>query len=173
MFLSKLSESLRRGQYIINTAMVFVLKVSRTCDFLEKNKFILSAAAFNLAAKTKDEPVTLSQLADAFIRLEKARNGGNSKVPSSFKYPQGLREQYEKMIGDEELTLLSCIGFDCDIVLPNKYIAQTVRNFEFGGTLLEKYSYNFLNDSFQTIAYLCFPPKLIAAACIYMSLTYH
>jgi hypothetical protein len=39
--------------------MVFVLKVSRTCDFKDLNKFILSAASFHLAAKTKDEPVVL------------------------------------------------------------------------------------------------------------------
>lgn len=58
-FLLKLSQLLHRGQFIVNTAMVFVLKVSRTCDFKDLNKFILSAASFHLAAKTKDEPVVL------------------------------------------------------------------------------------------------------------------
>ena len=172
-FLLKLSQLLGRGQFIVNTAMVFVLKVSRTCDFEVLNRYILSAAAFHLAAKTKDEPVTLSRLAESFIRLEKARNGGFSKISASINIPKGIREEYEKRIELEELEILSSIGFDCDIVLPNTYIAQIARKFEFGGTSLEKYSYSFLNDSFQTLVYLCHHPKIIAATCVYMSLTFH
>ena len=57
--------------------------------------------------------------------------------------------------------------------MPNTYIAQLARKFEFGGTSLEKYSYSFLNDSFQTLVYLCTHPKVIAATCIYMSHTFH
>jgi len=147
--------------------MVFVLKVSRTCDFQSINKFILSAAAFLLAAKTKDEPVVLSYLAEAFIWLEKAWNGG-SKVSSSQRLPPGVREEYERRIAEEELNILSSIGFDCDVVLPNTYIARLAWEFEFGGSL-EKISYNFLNDSFQTLAYLSYHPKVIAAACVFMS----
>jgi len=128
--------------------MVFVLKVSRTCDFENLNMFILSAASFHLAAKTKDEPVTLSRLAESYIKLEKARNGGFSKVSTSLKVPQAIREEYEKRIEEEELNILTLIGFDCDVTLPNTYISQLARKFEFGGTSLEKYSYSFLNDSF-------------------------
>jgi hypothetical protein len=50
--------------------MVFVLKFTKTCDFRSLNKFILSAGAFLLASKSRDEPVLLSKLAEVVALLE-------------------------------------------------------------------------------------------------------
>jgi hypothetical protein len=65
--------------------MVFVLKYSKTCDFRSLNKIIVSAGAFLLAAKSRDEPILLQKLAESVILIEKARNGGVSKVQSGVK----------------------------------------------------------------------------------------
>lgn len=150
--------------------MVFVLKYTKTCDFRFLNKSIVSAGAFLLAAKSRDEPVLLHRLAESVILLEKARNGGVSKVPTGVKVNPWLWEEYEQRISSEELSILCNIGFDCDLDLPNSHIAKFARkSFGGSGEKIEKFAFQFLNDSFQTNCFLIFHPKVIAAACILMS----
>jgi len=73
-FLQQLAQKFKRGQSVVNTAMVFVQKCALIVPFEELNRFLLSASAFLLAAKTADEPISLAALAETYCVLEQSRN---------------------------------------------------------------------------------------------------
>lgn len=53
-FVQQLATKFGRGQTIINTAMVFILKMTRVHHHSKLNRFLLSAGSFLLATKTCD-----------------------------------------------------------------------------------------------------------------------
>jgi len=101
--------------------MMFVQKCSLIVPFDELNKYLLSAAAFLLAAKTMDEPISLSALAETYCLLEQSRNKSSGGNPS--KVSKWLREEYETLISGTEFDILCNVGFDCELELPSTHIA--------------------------------------------------
>lgn len=76
------------------------------------------------------------------------------------------------LICEMEYSILEQLNFDCDLELPNAYIAEFCEGADQICPDLEKFAYIFLNDSFQTECFLYFHPKVIAAACVWMSHTF-
>lgn len=171
-FLKLLAKKLKRGQAIVNTSMVYFLKYTRIYSFSSINKFLVASACFLLAAKCRDEPIPLDILVEWYIFLESKRISSTSKVDiSDYK-----KQLYSDKIQEQEFDILCEIGFDCEVDLPNKYIAQFAAS-PAGKTIFSspnctKIAYMFLNDSFMTTCALFYTPKQIAAACLYMAHLY-
>jgi hypothetical protein len=172
MFLKLLAKKLKRGQTIVNTSMVYFLKYTRIYSFSTINKFLVASACFLLAAKCLDEPIPLDILVEWYIFLESKRISSSAKVDiSDYK-----KQDYSLRIQEQEFDILCEIGFDTDVELPNKFIAQFAAS-PAGKTIFTspnctKFAYMFLNDSFMTTCPLFFTPKEIAAACLYMAHLY-
>ena len=102
--------------------MMFVQKCSLIVPFEELNKYLLSSAAFLLAAKSMDEPISLAALAETYCILEQCRNKREGSTPG--KVSDWLREEYERLISGTEFDILCNVGFDCELELPSTHIAQ-------------------------------------------------
>lgn len=171
-FLKLMAKKLKRSQAIVNTSMVFFLKYTRIYSFSNINKFLVAAAWLLLGAKCRDEPVPIEYLVEWYIYFETKRTSNASKVDISVS----KKEEYSNRIQEQEFDILCEIGFDCEVDLPNKYIAQfaasPIGKKIFAKTNCAKYAYMFMNDSFMTTCALYYPPQQIAAAAIYMAYIY-
>lgn len=171
-FLKQLAKHLKRGQAIVNTSMVFFLKYTRIHSAANINKYLVASSWFLLAAKCRDEPVPIEYLVEWYIFLETKRTHNNSKtdLSSSKKY------DYSNRIQEQEFDILCEIGFDWEVDLPMKYIAQfaasPIGKIVFNKCECSKYAYLFANDSFMTTCSLYYPAQYIAAAAIYMAVIY-
>ena len=132
----------------------------------------MASAWFLLAAKCRDEPVPIEYLVEWYIFLETKRTSNNSKTDfSSCK-----KYDYSNRIQEQEFDILCEIGFDWEVDLPMKYIAQfaasPIGKTIFAKSECSKYAYMFANDSFMTTCALFYPAQYIAAAAIYMAIIY-
>ena len=171
-FLKLMAKKLKRNQAVVNTSMVFFLKYTRIHSFTNINKFLVASACLLLGAKCRDEPVPIEYLVEWYIYFETKRTSNTSKIDIS----PHKKEEYSNRIQEQGFDLLFEIGFDCEVELPNKYIAQFAAS-PIGKTLFaksncSKYAYMFMNDSFMTTCALYYPPQHIAAAAIYMAHIY-
>lgn len=171
-YMKMVAKKLNRGQNVINTSMVFFLKYTRIYSFTSINKFLVASACFLLGAKCRDEPVPIEFLVEWYIYLETKRLGTDSKVDIS----DHKKREYCTRIQEQEFDVLCEIGFDCEVDLPNKYIAQFAST-PLGKTFLanpncSRFALRFLNDSFMTTCSLYYTPQQIAAAWIYMAIVY-
>lgn len=171
-FLKLLAKKLNRNQAIVNTSMVFFLKYTRIIPFTSINKYLVAAACFLLGAKCRDEPIPIEYLVEWYIFFETKRISKTSKVDISAH----KKEEYSNRIKEQEFDILWEIGFDWDVDLPNKYIAQFAAS-PTGKTIFatpncSKYAYMFMNDSFMTTCALYYTSQEIAASAIYMAYVY-
>jgi hypothetical protein len=171
-FLKLLAKKLKRSQAIVNTSMVFFLKYTRIISFTSINKYLVAAACLLLGAKCRDEPVPIEYLVEWYIYFETKRISKTSKVDISAH----KKEEYSNRIKEQEFDILCEIGFDWEVDLPNKYIAQFAAS-PTGKTIFatpncSKYAYMFMNDSFMTTCSLYYTSQEIAAAAIYMAYVY-
>ena len=160
-FLLDAARKFGRGQFVVNSAMVFILKYIRVHPHNDAHRFLLCVGSFLLAAKTRDEPLYLDYVA-SFLR-----SVTNPMVKTKISHWE--LENLKSSICEMEYSILIELGFDCDLDLPNNYIAEFCNDVHSINKDLEKYAYMFLNDSFQTECFLYFHPKIIAAACVWMS----
>lgn len=171
-YLKVIAKKLNRGQTIINTSMVFFLKYTRIYSFTSINKFLVASACFLLGAKCRDEPIPIEYLVEWYIYLETHRTNNDSKVDIS----DHKKREYSARIQEQEFDVLCEIGFDCEVDLPNKYIASfagsPLGKVFFAHPNCSKYALMFINDSFMTPCSLYYTPQQIAAAAIYMAVVY-
>lgn len=171
-FLKAMAQKLKRGQSIINTSMVFFLKYTRIYPCTSINKFLVASACLLLGAKVRNEPVPTEYLVEWYIYFESKR----TRKAICLDISPAKKEEYGQRIQEQEFEILCDIGFDFEVDLPNKHIAQFL-NSETGKKIFSKSSWNqfaymFMNDSFMTTSCLYHPPQVIAAAVIYMASTY-
>jgi len=132
-----LAHNFKRGQFIVNSSMVFILKYIRIYNHNEINKYLLCVSSFVLAAKSRDEPLPLNPVA---IFLRKITNPLAKNRVSNWE-----KENLKNQICDMEYSILCELGFDVDLELPNIHIASMCEGAHHD---VEKYAYMFLNDSF-------------------------
>ena len=94
------------------------------------------------------------------------------------KSSQLTQQQADKMreeIVEKEKLLLKLLNFDLKVEHPYKSVMNYISNLKKDDQYKDKVkelaqaAWNFVNDSFQTILCLQYPPQKIAAACIHLS----
>lgn len=171
-FLKLLAKKMHFGQAIINTAMFYFLKYTRIYPYPSINKYLVAAACLLLAAKVRNEPIPMEYLVEWYIWAEVKRIDPKARPIITEK----MKQDYLIKIQEQEFDLLSEIGFEVEVELPNKYIAKfastSVGKTIFASPLLSKYAYMFMNDTFTTTVPLYYSPQQIAATVIYMASVY-
>ena len=123
----------------------------------------VAIACLFLAGKVEETPKKLKNIIDSSDAVRKSK--------------QSTKEM-EKLIEDvieKEKLLLKLLNFDFKIEHPYKSVMHYIYNLKKDDKYKDKvkelaqYAWNFVNDSFQTLLCLQYPPRKIAAACIYLS----
>jgi len=154
--ISKAMETLHRLLYKINFSFIDFRMVSAACLFI--------------AAKFMDTPKKLRDMVSVFDYLILSKEGAVRPIEvldlSSHKCISLINGLIEA-----ERFVLKEIGFSLSYKLPYIYLSSYLAVMHANKTVSQK-AWNFVNDSYRTVACVCFPPHTIACAAIYYAAKY-
>nr|CAG4710765.1 unnamed protein product [Naegleria fowleri] len=164
-FIQQAGIHLKVPQLTIATSLVFFHRFYAKYEFQKHDRFTVAAACLFLAGKVEETPKKIKNIIESTEHVRK------------IKYSPNEIDNLTKDIIEKEKLLLRLLNFDFKIEHPYKSVMHYIYNlkkdekYKDKAKELAQYAWNFVNDSFQTHLCLQYPPRKIAAACIYLSTT--
>ncbi|KAG2378500.1 hypothetical protein C9374_008139 [Naegleria lovaniensis] len=162
-FIQQAGIHLKVPQLTIATSLVFFHRFYAKYEFQKHDRFTVAAACLFLAGKVEETPKKIKNIIESTEHVRK------------IKYSPNEIDNLTKDIIEKEKLLLKLLNFDFKIEHPYKSVMHYIYNlkkdekYKDKSKELAQYAWNFVNDSFQTHLCLQYPPRKIAAACIYLS----
>ena len=131
--------------------------------------FTVATACLFLAAKIEENPRKLKDVVSVFDYVRKKKRG--DKEPQVLDLGSFLFTDLKSEIVDAERFILKELGFSTDKIQTggvHKYIYFYLRVLD-GNKALAQKAWNYVNDSYRTVCVVCFPPNVIACACVYLA----
>ncbi|KAJ7306415.1 hypothetical protein JRQ81_009763 [Phrynocephalus forsythii] len=157
---------LRLPQVAMATGQVLFQRFFYTKSFVKHSMEHVSMACVHLASKIEEAPRRIRDVINVFHRLRFLRE---KKKP----VPLILDQEYvnlKNQIIKAERRVLKELGFCVHVKHPHKIIVMYLQVLECERNQhLVQTSWNYMNDSLRTDAFVRFHPETIACACIYLA----
>lgn len=180
LFIKEMAIRISLPQTAVATAQTFLHRVGGYFIKQLEDPFehtVLASVCLFLALKSMDRPAPLGKVVKTFSDINREiRMRQNSKLvipPLS----QSKMEQLKARFAQLEIEILSVLGFDVEVDLPYRYIAEYKDAASQGMSSLQvealfRVAYNFANDSYFTQACVKKSAQDIACACVFLATQY-
>jgi len=125
-FIAHLTKKLRLDNMALATAMFFVHRFFKVYSMKNPNRNprLLGVAAVMLSAKIRYCPIVLKKAIEAFFTVEKTKNPSCARA----ELAQAREDYYRDQIEQLEMGILDVLGFELEVELPYKFIAEICKD---------------------------------------------
>ncbi|XP_077998065.1 cyclin-L1-like [Glandiceps talaboti] len=157
---------LKLPQVAMATAQVIFQRFYYSKSMVKHNMETLAMACINLASKIEEAPRRIRDVVNVFHHIRQKRHSRSIA-------PLVLDQNYINLKNNvikAERRVLKELGFCVHVKHPHKMIVTYLQILECQRNVkLVQTSWNYMNDSLRTDAFVRYPPETIACACIYLS----